>query len=144
MKRGILLPVCVAGGLATGSAAAWTTHLLLPSPANAAVPEKGPTAFVPTDTILAPLVFEDGRLAGYAQFELKLEVEAGSAERVSERLPFLVHAINLRTYRTPLAAGPDGQIPDLDLFRRLVLAEAGAVFGRRTVRRVAITQARPA
>ena len=34
------------------------------------------------------------------------QVSAGEAEAVAARMPLLLHAINLQTYRTPLAAGP--------------------------------------
>ena len=62
----------------------------------------------------------------------------------TEDRPLLLHAVNLQTYRTPLAAGPGGQLPDLSAFRRLVAAAADTAFGRGRVRHIAITQARPA
>ena len=144
MKRGLVIGACLAGGLVTGGGAALTVQTALPVAAPAAAPVATSLEFVPTGAILAPLVFEDGQLAGYAFFELQLQVPGDRADKVIADMPLLIHAINLQTYRTPLAAGPNGQVPDLPAFRRLVATAADKVFGRGAVRRVAITQARPA
>jgi hypothetical protein len=52
--------------------------------------------------------------------------------------------INLRTWSTPLAAGPDHILPDLRAFARVVDAAAQEIFGKKMVRRVIVTGARPA
>lgn len=144
MKRIVLIATCLVGGLATGGAAAFAVQVASPSEESTPKVAAATLEFVPTGAILAPLVFEDGALAGYAFFEVQLQVAPDRAEKIAADMPLLVHAINLQTYRTPLAAGPNGQVPDLAAFRRLVAAAADKAFGRGAVRRVAITQARPA
>ncbi|MWN16064.1 hypothetical protein, partial [Escherichia coli] len=98
----------------------------------------------PLPRMTAPLVLPDGRLSGYAAFEEQLEVPIEDAARVTAELPYLQHAINMRTYRIPLAAGRDGALPNIDVFRRVTLDAATEAFGRGVVRRVAVTQAVPA
>lgn len=144
MKKILFLLIVLLAGLGLGGGAALATMLVLgPRPGEMAT-EDAKSAFVPTEKILAPLVFADGRLAGYVQFDVQLEVPEGKAQFVRERLPLLLHAINMRTYRTPMAAGPDGILPDLDVFRKVVFQSAQEAFGAPIVRRVAITAASPA
>ncbi|HUD31178.1 MAG TPA: hypothetical protein VMQ93_20110 [Novosphingobium sp.] len=137
--------VAVAAGLGVGGAGAWGVSRYLPD-AIGGKPQATveATEFVPAGEILAPLVFADGRLSGYAGFECQLEVREGHAEDVGARLPLLLNAINLRTYRAPLASGPDGLVPGLDAFRRVVMEAAAEVYGKDVVRSVAVTRAAPA
>jgi hypothetical protein len=147
VKTAPLAIIVVVAGIAAGGGAAFATSQLLGSGTAAAAKapaEPEPPAFQPTGTILAPLVFADGRLAGYASFEVQLEVAKDKAEFVHARLPLLLHAINMRTYHAPMASGPDGMLPELTVFRTLVMASAAEAFGAGIVRRVAITQAVPA
>lgn len=147
MKKILFLLAILLSGLGLGGGAAYTTVLLLGAQAPAAAAradDKVEPSFVDAGKILAPLVFADGRLSGYVQFQVQLEVPAGKAEFVSARLPLLLHAINMRTYRTPMAAGPDGLIPDLETFRKVVMAAAPEAFGPGVLRKVAVTQANPA
>ncbi|WP_010161084.1 hypothetical protein [Sphingomonas sp. PAMC 26617] len=134
-------------GAAVGGASAFGVRTLF-FPAAAAGKAKPAadveTTLVPLPRMTAPLVLPDGRLSGYAAFEEQLEVPAAEAARVTARLPYLQHAINMRTYRIPLAAGRDGALPDIDVFRRVTLEAATEAFGRGVVRRVAVTQAVPA
>lgn len=143
MKRFFLLPVLLAAGLGSGAAGAFALRMLQP-PAAKAAPPAPVLAFVAVPKVLAPLVMADGRLAGYVSFDLGLEVEPDQVATVTQQLPMLLHAINMRTYRTPLAAGPDGLLPDVDGLRAVALAAAPEAFGRGVVRRVAITRAEPA
>lgn len=145
MKK-ILLPLAVLiAGTGVGGGAAYGTSMLLGPPTPATdEPTPADTAFVPTTKILAPLVMSDGRLSGYVAFEVQLEVAADEAEVVAARMPLLLHAINMRTYRTPMAAGPDGMLPDLGMFRQLVMDAAPEAFGKGVVKRAAITGAVPA
>jgi hypothetical protein len=103
----------------------------------------GPAVFVPAGKVLTPLVSKDGRLAGYESFKVELEVNADRAEDVQARLPLLLNAINMRTYRTPMAAGPDGLLPNIATFRKVVMEAAEEAFGKGVVRRAAITEATP-
>lgn len=147
MKRIILFPVLIAAGLGTGAAGAFAVRTLAPPAAAAAVADAAPKpvlAFVAVPKVLAPLVMADGRLAGYVSFDLGLEVEPDQVATVTQELPMLLHAINMRTYRTPLAAGPDGLLPDVNGLRAVALAAAPEAFGRGVVRRVAVTRAEPA
>ena len=158
MRRLVLLGVALVGGIVVGGGSAFGVGLIAPAGAPRPAPpfdpsdssdpsdsaDPGDFAFVPTGPILVPLVFGDGRLAGYASIEVQLRVGSDRIEEVTAKLPLLLHAINLRTYRAPLAAAPDGQIPDLVLFRKLVAAAAAQALGKDTVTTVAITQARPA
>lgn len=144
MKTVPLAILVVVAGLIAGGGAAFATGLIVKTPAKtvAAVPES-PT-FVATGKILAPLVFSNGRLAGYVSLEAQLETAPDQAEFVRERLPLLLHAVNMRTYRTPMASGPDGMLPDLTAFRALLMTSSAEAFGADVVKRAAITQAAPA
>jgi hypothetical protein len=146
MKKILFLLVTLLAGLGLGGGAAYATVMLLgpkPAAAAAAHDEIAPS-FVDAGKVLAPLVFPDGRLSGYVQFQVQLEVPADKAEFVTARMPLLLHAINMRTYRTPMAAGPDGLIPDLETFRKVVMTAAPEAFGAGVLRKVAVTQANPA
>jgi len=145
MKKILFLLVTLLAGLGLGGGAAYATVMLMgpQKPRAAHVAEVEPS-FVDAGKILAPLVFADGRLSGYVQFQVQLEVPADKAEFVTARMPLLLHAINMRTYRTPMAAGPDGLIPDLETFRKVVMTAAPEAFGAGVLRKVAVTQANPA
>ena len=145
MKKILFLLAILLAGLGLGGGAAYATVLLLGprAPAAGAHAQVEPS-FVDVGKILAPLVFADGRLSGYVQFQVQLEVPADKAEFVAARLPLLLHAINMRTYRTPMAAGPDGLIPDIETFRKVVMAAGPEAFGAGILRKVAVTQANPA
>jgi hypothetical protein len=146
MKKILFLLVTLLAGLGLGGGAAYATVMLLGPPASAAKShaDEVEPSFVDAGKVLAPLVFADGRLSGYVQFQIQLEVPADKAEFVTARMPLLLHAINMRTYRTPMAAGPDGLIPDLETFRKVVMAAAPEAFGAGVLRKVAVTQANPA
>lgn len=147
MKK-FLLPLGVLlAGSGVGGGAAYATRMFVGAPAAAKetpAPEAKDLAFVPATNVMAPLVTGDGRLAGYVQFEVQLEVAADKVDFVTARLPLLLHAINMRTYKTPMAAGPDGMLPDLSTFRAIVMAAAPEAFGQHVVKTTAITQAVPA
>lgn len=147
MKTALLLPILLVAGVGVGGGAAFGLRQLLPAPAAAqqkAARPKIETAFVPTGKILAPLVSSDGRLAGYVSFEVQLETEESDVEFVTARLPLLMDAINMRTFRTPMTSGPGGMLPDLAVFRKLVMASAAEAFGGKIVKRAVIMQATPA
>lgn len=147
MKKILFMVIVLLAGLGLGGGAAFATVKLLgpakPGSATATHEEVTPS-FVDGGKVLAPLVFADGRLSGYVQFQIQLEVPEDKAEFVTARLPLLLHAVNMRTYRTPMAAGPDGLLPDLDTFRKIVMTAGSEAFGVGVLRKVAITQASPA
>lgn len=147
MKTALLLPLLLIAGLGVGGGVAFGLRQMLPTPAAAAQPATRPkleTGFVATGKILAPLVSSDGRLAGYVSFEVQLETTDSDAEFVTARMPLLLDAINMRTFRTPMASGPGGMLPDLAVFRKVVMAAAAEAFGAKVVRRAVIMQATPA
>jgi len=147
MKKALFLLIVLLAGLGLGGGAAFATMLVLgPSHQGegAQAPEDAKVNFVPAGKVLAPLVFADGHLAGYVQFDVELEVPQDKSEFVTDRLPLLLHAINMRTYRTPMAAAPDGMLPDIEVFRKVVLQAAQEAFGAPIVRKVAVTAASPA
>ncbi|MEW9854531.1 hypothetical protein [Novosphingobium sp. M1R2S20] len=144
MKRLFALLALLILGLGVGAGAAYAAVMLLGPPPSAKEKEAANSAFVPTGTVLSPLVTKDGRLAGYVSFEIQLEVPSDKAEFVAARMPLLLHGINLRTFRSPLASGPDGMLPNVEQFRKVVMEAAPEAFGAGVVRHAAITQANPA
>lgn len=132
--------VALAMGLGVGGAGAYGVGLMGMDEAAFIVQR---SSFVPTGRMTAPLVFEDGRLAAYIAFEAELEVPNGRVDDVRERLPVLMHAVNMRTYRKPLASGPDGMIPELGKLREVVAEAAAETYGPKMVSRVMVTQASP-
>ena len=81
MKKILFLIVTLLAGLGLGGGAAYATVMLLgPKPAAAAAAhDEVEPSFVDAGKILAPLVFADGRLSGYVQFQVQLEVPADKA-----------------------------------------------------------------
>lgn len=140
MKKLLSLLLVLILGVGVGGASAWGVGLLRNDGGHATVVR---TEFIPTGAMMAPLVFPDGRLSGYVSFEVQLEVPQGEGEAVKAKLPVLLNAVNLRTYRTPLASGRDGLIPGLDAFRRVVMDAARETYGPDMVRRAVVTQASP-
>jgi len=131
-------------GAATGVGASYATLQFAKRDAPAPKSDPAEPNFVSTGKILAPLVFANGELAGYVRVDAQLEVAADKMELVKARMPYLLHAMNMRTYRSPLASGPDGMLPDLAVLRTLLTASAAEAFGPAVVVRVAITEAVPA
>ena len=149
MKPILLGAILLVAGISVGAGTAYGVHILLPTPASGADKpdakrEPDDTSFTPTGKILAPLVFADGTLSGYVSFEVQLETTQTDAEFVTLRLPLLLNAINMRTYRAPMASGPGGMLPDLEQFRKLVMESSIEAFGPKVVRRAVIVQATPA
>lgn len=144
MIRKIMIGLAaLVGGCAIGGGGAYAVVTYAPQFLSHAPKRPAETEFVPTGTMLAPLTFADGRLSGYVSFECQLEVPKGSAANVTAQLPVLLNAVNMRSYRQPLASGRDGMIPNLELFRRLVMDAAREVYGPGFVQRAVITQAAP-
>jgi hypothetical protein len=148
MKKLLFPIVVILAGLGLGGGAAYATVLAMGGPGKGAATTASHAevepSFVDAGRVLAPLVFADGRLSGYVQFQVQLEVPEDKAEFVTARLPLLMHAINMRTYRTPMAAGPDGLLPDLETFRKVVMAAGNEALGSGVLKKVAVTQATPA
>lgn len=140
MKKLLGAALALILGVGVGGGSAWSVGMLRQ---NGGITGERGTEFVETGAMMAPLVFPDGRLSGYVSFEVQLEVPQGEGDAVKAKLPLLLHAVNLRTYRTPLASGRDGLIPGLDSFRRVVMDAARETYGSDMVRRAVVTQASP-
>lgn len=133
------------GGGTAGAAGGYGVLTLLGKPSAAAQPVKTEaTLFVPTGSILAPIVASDGHLSGYGRFEVQLEVSQSTEAEVTAKLPLFLHAVNLRTYKSPMASGPDDLMPELTLFRTILMQAAHETWGEGVVRNAAITAAAPA
>nr|WP_132389538.1 hypothetical protein [Novosphingobium sp. PhB165] len=143
MRKIMIAVAALVGGTAIGGGAAYGVVQWAPQWLPGMHKQPAASEFVPTGTILAPITFADGRLSGYVSFECQLEVPKGKGEEVTKQLPVLLNAVNMRSYRQPLASGPDGMIPNLDVFRRVVMDAAREVYGPELVRRAVITQAAP-
>jgi hypothetical protein len=145
MKTLPLALLVTVAGLGIGAGASFGTTYAMGALAThaAAAAAQAPPTFVATGNILAPLVYPNGRLAGYVVFEAELQTSPDNAEVVRKRLPLLMHALNMRTYRTPMASGPDGMLPNLEVFRALLITASTEAFGAGVVKRVAITRAAP-
>ena len=89
MKTLVTLLMLLILGLALGGGAAFGVAQLLgpPPPSGAEAHEEARTIFVSAGTILAPVVAADGRLSGYANFDVQLEVDA---EKEAEVTVFLM------------------------------------------------------
>lgn len=142
MKPVLLWIAMLLGGGIVGGGSAVLVASFGPAPQERApLPSDEPPAFVPVD-LLVPLVFEDGELAAYLTLRAQLQVAPDSVEEVTARVPLLQHAINLETYRTPFATGPDGRLPDLAGLRKLIQRSADRTLGGGVVTQVAIVEAR--
>jgi hypothetical protein len=141
MKKFILIPTIAVLGIAVGSSAAYGTVRALSGKPLISLDK--PRIFLPTGPITAPLVSADGHLAGYVVFEAQLEVAVDAATDMRGRLPLLLDATTMRTFKTPMASGPDGMLPNLDTFRSLLTEMAQQVYGKGQVSKVVITQASP-
>lgn len=146
MKKILSLLFLLLLGLGLGGGAAFGVSRLLgppPSPAEIAEAEKPETSFVPTGAILTPVVTTEGDLSGYVTFDVQLEVPADKAEDVGSKLPLLLHAINLRAWKTPLAAGPNHLLPDVAQFAKMVEGAAQEALGKGAVTRAIVTEVKP-
>ena len=145
-KMRALLPLLLlVGGGAAGAAGGYGAMTLLGPPSAKPVEKKAEaTIFVPAGSILAPIVAADGHLSGYATFEVQLEVtESGQAD-VTAKLPLFLHAVNMRTYRSPMASGPDNLLPDIKIFRAILMEAAQDSLGKGAIVNAAVTAASPA
>ena len=144
----LLLAATVLGAAGGGSGAFAVATWLVPQagPAKVSAPTADPAAkavTLPEFTVNAPLVFADGRLAGYATFKVQLTVGEDRQQDVTDNMPMLLNGINMRTYQRPMARLPDGLIPDLAILRAVIREAASEAFGKDAVRDVLITEALP-
>lgn len=141
MKKALLFLIVAALGLCVGGGAAFATVRLLGG--RPLIVMEQPRAFLPTGPITAPIVSADGRLSGYVQFEAQLEVPGDQVDAMRNRLPLLLDATTMRTFKAPMASGPDGLLPDIAIFRGVLEQAAWQVYGRDRVTKVVVTQAAP-
>jgi hypothetical protein len=149
LKKILFALLLLVAGVGIGGGAAFGVGKLLGPPPDP--PEKGAhapaeaieTEFIPAGTLLAPIVAEDGNLSGYANFEVQLEVPAGTGADITAKLPLLLHAVNLRAFATPMAAGPQHVLPDLRLFAKMVEEAAQESLGKGAIVRAVVMSVRP-
>lgn len=145
MKKILILVLMAVGGIGLGAGGGFAALRLLGPPSahpKAAAPVA--TVYVTAGRILAPIVASDGRLSGYANFDVSLEVPNDKEAEVTERLPLFLDAVNMRTYRSPMASGPQGVLPDMAVFKKLLMDAAGEALAGESVKRVIVTAASPA
>lgn len=140
MTKVLLALAIMTLGIAVGGGAAYGTARLLAGKPLVAL--ESPKTFLPTGPITAPLVSADGRLSGYVQFEAQLEVPADNVADMRARLPLLLDAMTMRTFKTPMASGPDGMLPDIKAFRAVLKTAVHQVYGKDSIP-IVITQALP-
>jgi len=133
----LLFPLGLLAGAGGGTA---VTFLVPAAPVERAPVTAGDARFVTLGALLIPLTIADGQLTAFVTVEPQLEVGEEDQEGVTARLPLIIHAVNVRTYGAPLAAGPDGRLPDVKRIKAIVVEEATKVLGRGVVRSVAITR----
>ncbi|HEX7852855.1 MAG TPA: hypothetical protein VF503_04090 [Sphingobium sp.] len=138
MQKAAISLIALGLGLVVGGAGAYGTDLMMHQSLRPRT-----MVFLPTGDILAPLVSADGRLASYVTITAQIEIPSDREEDIKRNLPVLINAINMRTYRAPMASGKDGLVPRLDLFRNVVKEAADETLGPGVVARVAITHAGP-
>ncbi|USI71995.1 hypothetical protein [Sphingomonas morindae] len=139
VKLLMLIPAMLIAGMLLGGGSAYTLAALLQG--RPVLRLDSPNVFVATGTINAPLVSRDGQLLGYVAFDAQLEIPGIEEKRVRANLPLLLDAVNLRTFKAPIAGGRDGLLPDLAVFRAVVRDASRQVYGPSLVSRVVITQA---
>jgi hypothetical protein len=144
MNRSLFLVATVVVGIVLGGATGWAaSQFLVPMLKPVSKPAQEPTAFLEMPRMLGPIVDQEGRLMGYNQFIVHVEIQTKSDEDLKQWVPLLQDAINMRTFRTPMAVGTDGQRPNLDMLRQMVRAAAEEVLGKKEVRRILITESQP-
>lgn len=142
MNKALGAILALAAGIGVGGASAYGVTAYA-GDGNAWGSRTPALTFAPIGTMVAPLVFADGRLAAYISFDAQLEVDRKQKDLIDARLPVLMHAVNMRSYRTPLAAGVDGLIPELEGLRKMVEEAAKETYGAGVIHRVIVTQASP-
>lgn len=141
MKRAFIVLTVVALGVCVGGGAAFGTARLLSG--KPLITLESPKTFLPTGPITAPLVSSDGRLSGYVLFEAQLEVPGDQINDIRNRLPLLLDATTMRTFKAPMASGPDGMLPNMEVFKGVLEQAARQVYGGDRISRIVITQASP-
>ncbi len=146
MKHLVIIIFALLLGVGSGGSA---MYFLGPTVDRAAQPASAAPALREGSVILrpfkvrTPIVYSDGNLSTYVKFSVQLLVTKDFADKANEMQPMVINEINMRTFRTPLAMGPDGQIPNLQVFRDIALASARKVLGRSNVNKVLITDVEP-
>ncbi len=137
----ILLPLGLAAGAGGGAGVSLVTA---PKSAKAEPLAAASGRFVTLGALLIPVMLADGQLTAYVTIEAQIEVGEADEEAATERVPLIIHAVNLRAFTTPLGAGPDGRLPDAARVRAIVAEEAGKILGSGRVRSIALTRLAPA
>lgn len=146
MKQIIVIILCLLVGLGAGAGGtyAYALNFGLGDKQGPDRPDpKGANKVLPPFKVRAPITFEDGTLATYAVFKVQLVVKEEAAMKAEEEEAMVINAINMRTFKTPLVKGPDGQIPDVEVFRKIVSAAGTEALGKGVVSNILITDVQP-
>lgn len=145
MKKILGLILILLLGIGTGAGASFGIGMVMgpPAPPKAEVKVEDEKIFMPTGPLVLPVVTVDGDLSGYGNFEVQLEIKKRDEAELKPRMPLLLHAINLRAYRTPMAAGKQKILPDLNQLSAVVMESATAAWGKGKVLRAVVISARP-
>jgi hypothetical protein len=146
MKQILIAILCLLAGLGIGGGGTYAYAInvgLGGKPATERPDPAGENKMLAPFKIRAPITYEDGTLATYAVFKVQLVVKAESAEKAETDEALVINAINMRTFKTPLVKTEDGQIPDVEAFRK-VIADAGTeALGKGVVANILITDIQP-
>lgn len=146
MRQILTIILCLLAGIGIGGGGTYAYALnfgLGGKPATNRTDPAGDNKVLAPFKIRAPITFEDGTLATYAVFKVQLVVKAEAAEKAETNEAMVLNAINMRTYKTPLIKGPDGQLPDVETFRK-VISEAGSeALGKGVIANILITDVQP-
>lgn len=141
-KRRLLL---ILAGLLAGSGGAAGAYAAMGARVEVVTPPKpAEIMYVDVGRMMVPLVDPNGDLVGYVAIEARMELLAENQAEVRDRLPVLQHEINMRSWKTGLAAGPDHMLLGTDNAMRLYKEAAAKAFGKHVVRRILLTSVTPA
>jgi hypothetical protein len=146
MRQILIAILCLISGIAAGGGGtyAYAVNFGLPDGKGPKRPDpSGANKVLAPFKIRAPITYEDGTLATYAVFKIQLVVKEEAAEKAEEKEAFLINAINMRTYKTPLVKSSDGQIADIETFRKVISDASAEALGKGVAANILITDVQP-
>lgn len=152
-KKSPLVPILAAvAGIALGGGGAAGYFLTRPpAGANAETQpaeEKGADAdaapeFVDLSRLTVPMIDPAGKLKGYMNLDLKLEVPASEVEFTKARVPIIRHAINETVSGTSVADPKNPELLDYKRTEKLLMDAVNAALGKQVVQSVQVVAAMP-
>lgn len=102
-----------------------------------------PVEYVSIDNFTLPLVDKDGDLISYLKVGVSLEVPEGAAADMKDKLPIVMHEVNMATWDAGLSRGKDGRLFDASAVEKIFMGAAKDVYGNDLVKRVLLISAIP-